>query len=128
MLRAWDVNGNTATQSISFTISAAGSEQFSLSATENPARQSTRLICNLSAENRETGGTITFEAYNISGAKVWQSQSLAVAPGSSGATTIWSLTDSSGRRLPAGLYLYRAVIRTAEGKTSESKAQKLVIL
>lgn len=128
MLRVWDVNGNTATQSIAFTISASGNEHFSLSATENPARQSTFLICNLSSEKREAGGTITFEAYNISGGKVWQSQSFAVAPGSAGATTLWALTDSSGRRLPAGLYLYRALIRTADGKTEESKAQKLVIL
>ena len=128
MLRVWDVNGNTTTQSIAFTISASGNEHFSLSATKNPARQSTFLICNLSSEKREAGGTITFEAYNISGGKVWQSQSFAVAPGSAGATTLWSLTDSSGRRLPAGLYLYRALIRTADGKTEESKAQKLVIL
>ena len=128
MLRVWDVNGNTTTQSIAFTISASGNEHFSLSATDNPARQSTFLICNLSSENREAGSTITFEAYNISGGKVWQSQSFAVAPGSAGATTLWALTDSSGRRLPAGLYLYRALIRTADGKTEESKAQKLVIL
>lgn len=127
MLRVWDVNGNTSTASISFGITQRDTEAFLLSATQNPARQSTRLICHLGAIEREYDSSITFEVYTINGTRVWRSTPQQVIAGQTGSSVLWHLTDEAGAPLPSGLYLYRVKIARADKGTTESKAHKIII-
>lgn len=126
-LQAWDVNGNMGRGEICFQIAGNASDGFLLSASNNPAREDTRLSCRLWAADREAGGEVTFEVFTVTGVKVWQSPRLAVAPGSFGASVVWNLTDFSGSPMPSGMYLYRVKVTTGR-KTHESKAKKIIIV
>lgn len=128
MLRVWDVNGNTSTASVTFGITQRDAEAFQLSATQNPARESTRLICHLGANERENESNITFEVYTINGTRVWRSAPQQVVAGQTGASVLWHLTDEAGTPLPSGLYLYRVKISRNNNGMTESKAHKIIVV
>ena len=64
---------------------------------------------------------VVTEVYSIAGMRVW-SAAQQVASGEYAAID-WNLTDYAGRRLEAGVYLYRSLVN---GK--ETKTKKIVIL
>ena len=92
-----------------------------VAATDCPVRTSTRFICTLS-EPSETAEHITFEVYDLSGRKVWNSEQVPLHAGSIGASTTWHANTTS-----EGIYLYRAVMET-ESKKQTSKAKKIIVL
>ena len=124
--KAWDVNGNATTSRLEFNIQEGVSNSFDIFASENPARTSTNLFTSFPAE-KEQASSITFEVYSINGQKVWQSETLNVHPGTTHALSTWRLTTSAGARVPAGIYLYRAIVVT-DGNKKESDAKKIIVL
>lgn len=124
--RVRDLNGLIASSTLHYQVTDADPSRFLVSTTDNPARTQTRFICNLATSDREAGGHIQFEVYNLAGIKVWNSLPIPVLPGQNGTSAQWLLNDHSGAPLPSGLYLYR-VVKTVNGKTTESKARKMVI-
>lgn len=124
--KAWDVNGNSATSTLDFYIQEGVSNKFGVFASQNPAKTSTNLFTTFEHQEEE-GSTAFFEVYNINGQKVWQSETINIPAGSGYGLVQWNLTNGAGARVPAGIYLYRAVLRTG-GHKKESDAKKIIVL
>lgn len=123
--KVWDVNNNSTVKALNFNVSTADlPEENSAYATENPARIQTKFITTFG--NKEKIHSVTTEVYDISGRCVWQNPNSS--DGNSGySSVIWNLTDNTGNRLPAGIYLYRSRI-TSDSVTIETDAKKIIIL
>ena len=123
--KVWDVNNNSTVKTLNFNVSTADlPEENSAYATENPARIQTKFITTFG--NKEKIHSVTTEVYDISGRCVWQNTNSS--DGNSGySSVIWNLTDNTGNRLPAGIYLYRSRI-TSDSVTIETDAKKIIIL
>ena len=122
--RAWDIMNNPTTVSLNFTVVRDLAPQLSVSATDNPARTSTSFV--LTYDRPGTAGTFTVEVFDLTGRRLWTQT--AQTTSSTGSVTIpWDLTDTGGAPMNGGVYLFRARL-TADGATTETKAQKMIIL
>lgn len=122
--KVWDVNGNSTTARLRFTVGQGQETMPDINAADNPAAGPTAFVTLLDAEAGACD--VTTEVYDIAGRQVWN-HTARYGSGSAYATAQWNLTDSSGRALQPGIYMYRAVIRTAGGQ-KETKTKKLILL
>lgn len=118
--RVWDVCGNSTTSTLSFVVRNGGGAAFEVNATDAVPRTSTRFVTSFIRPTEGNVDVVT-EVYSIAGMRVW-SAAQQVASGEYAAID-WNLTDYAGRRLEAGVYLYRSLVN---GK--ETKTKKIVIL
>lgn len=90
----------------------------------NPARTSVTfsLVHNRLAEATEC----SISVYDLSGRKVWTGELSGKTDLMTGPTIQWDLCDGSGRRVPRGIYLYRATVESADG-VAVSKTGKLAV-
>ena len=121
----WDNANNSSTASLQFTISALWKPSIETLTTDvNPATTSVNFIIGTDG----TSGTMecNIEVFDLWGRRVWRD----TAPSLSGQTTRtmlnWNLCDFGGSRVPEGIYLYRALIKTGNGATV-SKTKKLIV-
>ncbi len=124
-LRVWDNEGNSSTAHIYFTVQIGKAPEISkIYADQNPAQTST----NFYIEHDQPGETITVSitVYNLSGMPVWQTQRSGVSDMFRSFPITWNLTNSSGGKVPGGVYLYRATISTDNTHIS-TKSQKLLV-
>ena len=124
--KVWDINGNSTTSKLEFYIQEGVQQNFDVYASQNPARTSTNLVTTF-LPSEDEGSTAYFEVYNINGQKIWQSETLNIPAGAGYGLVQWNLTYSGGARVNAGIYLYRAVVKTA-GHQHESDAKKIIVL
>ena len=76
----------------------------------------------------ETNATVTVTVYNLVGTPIWSGQ--ASGRPEMFTTTVpvsWDLTDTAGRRVARGIYLYRATISTDGGNTYETASRRLAV-
>lgn len=124
VLTVWDNAGNFTKQSLSFTVAAnKAPEIMDLTTDCNPA--STAVVFSIGTDRPLSSLGSEIEVFDISGRKVW-SDSQSATDADSNVSVRWDLTDGSGARVPRGIYLYRATLRTADGKTV-SKTKKLAV-
>ena len=125
LFRAWDVLNNSSTAQLSFNVVKGLAPQlFSVSCTQNPARNSTTFIIN----HDRTGSTmdVTLDIFDTSGRQLWRHEESGIS--TDGAYTLpWNLTVDGGQRLQTGVYLYRVSV-ACDGSKKTSKAKKLVII
>lgn len=123
--RVWDTSGNSTSETIDFIVSnAAGPRIFDISVDANPATTEAnfRIIHN----RPDAMLRVTLDVYNLLGHRVWTT-SLTERSDLLGAVPIkWNLTDMSGRRLPRGIYIYRATI-IADGRHTDSAARRIAV-
>ena len=124
--RAWDVNGNSTRNTLDFYIQDGVNKEFDVYASENPAKTTTSFTTTCIIED-ETPHTATFEVYDLNGHRIWQSQEVALSNPTGYGIVRWNLTNGGGARVPAGIYLYKVKVKSANGK-QESKAKKIIIL
>lgn len=124
--RVWDVNGNSTTKTLQFNVQDGIHDGFDLYASRNPARTSTNLMTRFEADP-EKGYTATFKVFDLYGRMIWQSQPIQTPAGSSYGMATWNLTNSSGARVPAGIYLYQVTVQN-ESEKKESDAKKIIVL
>lgn len=122
--KVWDVNGNSTTSKLRFTVGQGQETVPDINATENPAAGPMAFVVSLDSEAGD--GSVTTEVYDLAGRQVWK-HTAGNAGGSTYSVAQWNLTDASGRTLQPGVYMYRAVIRTAGGQ-KETKTKKLILL
>ena len=103
-------------------VGNAAQQGRNLYTTINPARTHTQFVANI--HEQHIGGTITFEVYTLTGQKVWENNQPITT---TYATHRWNLTSTSGTPLPKGLYIFRAIITSEQGK-EEIDGERLVII
>jgi hypothetical protein len=124
--RVWDVNGNSNTQQLDFYVKEGNNSPNAVYATENPAKYNTSFVTSFSSDQDETG-SVTIEVFNLNGQKIWNSQPNTLTPGVAQPVTYWNLKDNNGNKVPAGIYLYKAIYNGSKHQR-ETNAKKIVIL
>ena len=70
--------------------------------------------------------SVTIEVYDLMGRMVWKTTQSGRSDMYTSTPVTWDLTDSGGRRVPRGIYVYRATIST-DGVKEATKAKKLAV-
>lgn len=118
--RVWDAGGNYTLKKLRFTVSGEVPVGPAVFATQNPARTATDFVTHVPTASYGPCD-VTIEVYDIQGHKVWTSTASTT---STYDVRPWNLTDMAGARLPAGIYLFRALIEGGE----ETDAKKIILL
>ena len=124
-LRIWDTDGNSCSQTISFFAKDGVTPRLYDVYTDcNPV--STQANFYLSHDRPDQNIEVTIFVYNLLGQPVWSSTSTARSDMYLTYPVVWNLTDNTGRRVPRGIYLYRAHIK-ADGQESETLSHKIAV-
>ena len=122
---AWDIQNNSFTTTLNFNVvSGLAPSLFDVGVTENPAKTTTTFI--VSHDRTESNMDVVIELYDTSGRQLWHHAESGV-PASDAYTIKWDLTVDGGRRLGAGIYLYRVKV-SSDGSNYTSKTKKLIIV
>jgi hypothetical protein len=70
--------------------------------------------------------SVTIEVYDLMGRPVWRTTQSGRSDMFTSTPVIWDLMDNGGRRVPRGIYIYRATIST-DGVQVATKSKKLAI-
>ena len=124
-LRVWDVYNNVSDKTISFNVvNGLAPEIADVYATSNPASVETSFYVK---HNRpDAVMTVTIEVYDLMGRLVWKTTQSGRSDMYRTNPVTWDLIDNGGRRVPRGIYVYRATI-TADGLKEATKAKKLAV-
>ena len=124
-LKVWDVYNNSSEKTITFNVVNGLKPQIAdVYALGNPASVETKFYVK---HNRpDAMVTVRIQVFDLMGREVWST----VQTGRSDLyTTIpitWTLTDNGGRRVPRGIYIYRAILST-DGVHEATKSKKLAV-
>lgn len=67
------------------------------------------------------------EIFDISGRFIWSASRRGRSDRFTSVPVTWNLTDTGGRRVDRGIYIYRCTIITADGIRSDSRAKKIAV-
>lgn len=124
-LEAWDNVNNVSRSTLTFGVSAAADPYIVKLYTDvNPATTGVNFILDLDQPN--TNMKLKVEVYDLNGRVVWSTQSEQMTDRSAKISTYWNLCNTSGIRVPRGIYLYRARVETPQG-TFSSKTNRLAV-
>ena len=124
-LRVWDVYNNVGEKTITFNvINGLAPEIADVYCAANPASVETSFYVK---HNRpDAVVSVTIEVYDLMGRMVWSTTQSGRSDMYTSTPVTWDLTDSGGRRVPRGIYIYRATI-TTDGIKEATKAKKLAV-
>ncbi|MBO4803019.1 MAG: type IX secretion system sortase PorU [Muribaculaceae bacterium] len=124
-LRVWDVYNNVGEKTINFNVvNGLAPEIADVYCAANPASVETSFYVK---HNRpDAVVTVTIEVYDLMGRRVWSATQSGRSDMYTSTPVTWDLTDVSGRRVPRGIYVYRATI-TTDGIKEATKAKKLAV-
>jgi len=115
LFRAWDILNNSTTTELIFEVSEdAGSGDFSVTCTQNPANTNTQFVITHDRPGSELN--ITLDVFDLGGRQVWRQTDSVVATNNT-ATIVWNLNVAGGSRLHTGLYLCRLTLNNSSSKT-----------
>ena len=115
LFRAWDILNNSTTTELIFEVSEdAGSGDFSVTCTQNPANTNTQFVITHDRPGSELN--ITLDVFDLGGRQVWRQTDSVVATNNT-ATIDWNLNVAGGSRLHTGLYLCRLTLNNSSSKT-----------
>ena len=125
VFRAWDMMGNSSSQMLNFVaVRGLKPEILDITCSPNPATLTTNM--QIYYDRPQSDMRFHVQVYNTMGQIVYETT--AAGQSEDGYYQLeWNLTNSSGARLPGGLYLYRVSVSENGGRTS-SKTKKLIIL
>ena len=124
-LRVWDVYNNVNEKTITFNVvNGLTPEIADVYCAANPASVETSFYVK---HNRpDAVVTVTIEVYDLMGRKVWSTTQSGRSDMYTSTPVTWDLIDMGGRRVPRGIYVYRATI-TTDGVKEATKAKKLAV-
>ena len=124
-LTVWDNANNSTTATLDFSISALWKPSIQTLTTDvNPATSNVNFI--IATDGSTSSMECAIEVYDIWGKRVWRNNAPNMSSASSRTTLGWDLCDFGGARIPGGVYLYRAVVKTDSGATV-TKTKKLIV-
>ncbi|MBQ6080118.1 MAG: type IX secretion system sortase PorU [Muribaculaceae bacterium] len=124
-LRVWDVYNNMSEKTISFNVvNGLAPEISDVYCANNPASVETSFYVK---HNRpDAVVSVTIEVYDLMGRMVWSTTQAGRSDMYTSVPITWDLNDAAGRRVPRGIYVYRATIST-DGVKEATKAKKLAV-
>jgi len=124
-LTAWDNSNNVSKASINVNIGAATDPVIhDITASNNTA--STSVDFRILLDRPNTSMQCTLGIYDLMGRKIWENKQQLNSDLNSVISTRWDLCDTSGSRVPRGIYIYRATVESPEG-TYSSKSKKIAV-
>jgi hypothetical protein len=118
--RAWDLLNNSSVKTIEFEVVKGLQPQIlNIYNYPNPVKQNTRFV--IEHDRPETVLDATIDIYDTSGRRVWTFKQSTLDEIS------WDASDSFGKKLKTGVYMYRISIQTSD-KQVYSKMNKLMII
>ena len=124
-LRVWDVYNNVGEKTINFNVvNGLAPDIADVYCAANPASVETSFYVK---HNRpDAVVSVTIEVYDLMGRLVWRTTESGRSDMYTSTPVTWDLTDMGGRRVPRGIYVYRATIST-DGIKEATKAKKLAV-
>ena len=124
-LRVWDVYNNVSERTIEFNVvHGLAPEIASVYCNPNPA--SVEASFYVKHNRPDAVVSVTIEVYDLMGRRVWSATQAGRSDMYTSMPVTWDLTDGSGRRVPRGIYVYRATI-TTDGVKEATKSKKLAV-
>lgn len=124
-LKVWDTAGNSASKEIEFFVQEnLAPKVYDVYTDANPA--STQANFYLSHDQPDQMVTVYVTVYNLVGSPVWSGSASGRSDMFLSVPVTWDLTDTSGRRVNRGIYLYRAWI-TSDGQTYETASRRIAV-
>ena len=110
-LRVWDTEANSSERIISFNVvNGLAPKLYEVTAIPNPASVEANFY--LRHNRPDATVTVTIYVYNLMGQLVWSATETGRSEMFESFPVTWDLTDLAGRRVPRGVYVYRAGIST----------------
>lgn len=124
-LRVWDVYNNMSERTVSFNVvKGLKPDIYEVYSTNNPARYETTFYVK---HNRPDAVlTMGIEVYDLMGRLVWRTRQNGVSDTYTSFPVTWDLRDMGGRRVPRGIYVFRAILST-DGIQEATKSKKLAV-
>lgn len=124
-LQVWDTAGNVAERSIDFFVNRQTAPViYKVYTDANPA--TTQANFYITHDRPEAMATVTVTVYNLLGKPVWTGSANGPSDMFESVPVSWNLCDSAGRRVPRGIYVYRATIKS-DGDTYETASMRLAV-
>ncbi len=124
-LRVWDVAGNQASKTIAFNVDPTNAPKiFDVFSDANPATTQANFF--LSHDRPDQMLNVTVHVYNLLGAPLWSKSVTGVSDLFLSTPVTWDLCDDSGKRVPRGIYLYKAEI-TENGVDYSTQAHRIAV-
>jgi len=126
VFRVWDILNNPSTDTLTFNVvKGLKPHIYDITATGSPAKESTDFL--LTYDRPETLVEIEIQVFDLAGRAIWTHQETATSSYLNSSRITWNLTNNAGNRVSPGVYVYRAAIKTQEGKEA-TKSKKLIVL
>ena len=124
-LKVRDTENNSSEVELNFTVKTGLKPViYDLYADQNPASTSTNFY--LRHNRPDAIINVTISVYNLMGVEVWQYTGKGLSDMFKSYPINWDLTDSSGNRVPGGIYLYKAIIST-DNEHEATRSKKLCV-
>ena len=115
LFRAWDILNNSTTTELLFEVSEdAGSGEFNVTCTQNPASTNTQFVITHDRPGSEL--KVTLDVFDLGGRQLWRQTDTVMATNDT-VTIDWNLNVAGGSRLHTGLYLCRLTLNEGDSKT-----------
>ena len=124
-LRVWDVYNNVSEKTIRFNVvNGLAPEIADIYSIFNQSAGETAFYVK---HNRpDAVVSVTIDVYDLMGRPVWHTTQSGRSDMFTSTPVTWDLLDSGGRRVPRGIYIYRATIST-DGEQVATKSKKLAV-
>lgn len=124
-LKVWDTENNSSEIELYFSVKTGLKPViYDLYADQNPARTSTNFY--LRHNRPDAIINVIISVYNLMGMEVWRYSGKGLSDMFKSYPVNWDLTDSSGNRVPGGIYLYKAIIST-DNEHEATRSKKLCV-
>ena len=126
-LRVWDTGPNSAEASVDFVVAKEiAPTLYDVYTDVNPV--STEANFYISHDRPDRNLTVTIEVFNLMGRPLWTATETGRSDMFTSMPLTWDLHDEGGRRVPRGIYLYRATISDDDsGEKTSTAARKLAV-
>lgn len=117
---AWDLLNNSSVNTLDFVVVKGLTPKiYSVSNYPNPVTNQTRFV--VQHDRPETILQTSVEIFDLTGRKIWSKSQSSVE------NLTWNRTDATGKRVSAGIYIYRISIKTADSEMT-SKSNKIIAI
>lgn len=124
-LRIWDTSGNSTEQTIDFFVEQGLTPKiYDVYSDANPASVEANFY--ITHNRPDAMMTVTLNVYNLLGRLEWSTTITGQSDMFKSFPITWDLCDMSGRRVPRGIYVYKAAIST-DGAQFDTATKKIAV-